>query len=89
MVDWCFPAAWQFSLVVWLVDEVRVLVTMEVTFVVDLKCLSIVRWSVILPMCVFLLVCFILGQSFALEPLALLLPERTVFYTIHNVLIWS
>ena len=49
MVDRCLSAAWQFPLVVGLVNEVGVLVTLEVTFVADLKCLGIIRWHVILP----------------------------------------
>ena len=89
MVDWCFPAAWQFAFVIWLVDEVGVLLTLEVTFVVDLKCLGIIRWSVILPTWCLLLVCFILGPFFRIGIACCLVTERTVFYTIRNVLIWS
>ena len=64
MVDWCFPAAWQFSFVVSLVYEVGVLVTLEVTFVVDLKCVSIIRWHVIFPTW-----CFLGGLSLHLNHL--------------------
>ena len=49
MVYGSISAAWQFAFVVGPVNEVGVLVTLEVTFVVDLKCLSIIRWHVILP----------------------------------------
>ena len=50
------------------------------TFVVDLKCLGIIRWSVILPMHgAFLLVCFILGLSFVLELLTVWLLKGPSF----------
>ena len=48
MVNWSFSVARQFAFVIWPVYEVGVLVTLEVTFVVDLKSLSIIGWSVIL-----------------------------------------
>ena len=50
MVDGSISAAWQFAFVVGPVYEVGVLVTLEVTFVVDLKRLSIIRWLIIFPM---------------------------------------
>ena len=49
MIDGSFSAAWQFAFVIWPVYEVGVLLTLEVTFGVDLKRLSIIRWHVILP----------------------------------------
>ena len=50
------------------------------TFAVDLKCLSIIGWSVILPYVVpFLLVCFILGPCFALKSLPVLLLKGPSF----------
>ena len=49
MVDGSISAAWQCAFVVGPVNEVGVLVTLEVTFVVDLKRLSIIRWHIILP----------------------------------------
>ena len=87
MVDWCFPAAWQFAFVVWLVYEFGVLHTLEVTFVVDLKCLGIIRWSVILPTWCLFTGMFHLRTIFCIRIACCLVTERTVFYTIRNVLI--
>ena len=50
MVDWSFSAAWQFALVIGLVDQLVVLVTLEMTLRVDKESLSIIRWLIILPM---------------------------------------
>ena len=89
MVDWCFPAAWQFAFVVGLVNEFGVLLTLEVTFVVDLKCLGIIRWSVILPTWCLFTGIFHFRTAFRIRFVTCLIAERTVFYTIRNFLIWS
>ena len=92
MVDGSISAAWQFAFVIGPVNEVWILVTLEVTFVVDLKSLSIIRWHVILPMWCFLACllhfrtefyirtscCTPKGPSLLLSVMFLFGPERTV-----------
>ena len=88
MVDLSLSAAWQFPLVVGLVDEVRVLVTLEMTLRVDLKCLGIIRWYIVFPTwCLFALfapfrtefciLLFLKGPSFVLSIMLLFGPDRT------------
>ena len=84
MVDWCFSAAWQFSFVIWPVYEVGVFLTLEVTFLVDLKCLGIIRRSVILPTWCLFTGMFHFRTAFRNWTLTCLVAERTVFYTIRN-----
>ena len=72
----------QFAFVIWLVDEVGVLHTLEVTFVVDLKCLGIIRWLVILPTWCLFTGMFHFRTAFRIRTTCCLVTERTVFYTI-------
>ena len=49
MVDGSLSAAWQFSLVFGLVDQLLVLATLEMTLRVDKESLGIIRWLIVLP----------------------------------------
>ena len=88
MVDWCFPAAWQFAFVIWLVYEVGVFYTLEVTLVVDPVSLGVIWWSVIFPTWWFLAVMFPFRPVFRVGATCSMFPERTVFCTIHKASIW-
>ena len=70
-------------------DEVGVLLTLEVTFVVDLKCLGIIRWLVILPTWCLFTGMFHFRTVFCFRTICGLIAESTIFYTIRNALIWS
>ena len=49
MVDGSLSAAWQFSLVFGLVDQLLVLVTLEMTLRVEKESLGFIRWLIVLP----------------------------------------
>ena len=59
------------------------------TLVVDLKCLSIIRWSVILPTWCLFTGMFHFRTAFRIRIVTCLIAEGTVFYIIRNFLIWS
>ena len=87
MVDWCFPAAWQFAFVIGLVDEFGVFCTLEMTLFVDLECPGISWWLVIVPTWWFLTGMFPFRTVFWGGATGML-PEMTVFGIICRFSLW-